>query len=196
MDWLINNLKKKNSDWKINTIAPFLKHKEKILDYGCGDLTFAISLIKKYPNLIITGVDVVDFKNRYKKISFKKYDGKKLPFKTNEFDTAIVVYVFHHCQNAEEAFKECLRVARRLIIIESLPRNKIELPFIKLMDWFYNIIKPEPIPLTYQFHTEKEWKGIFRKNNAKIRTIKEIRTSSFPIIAVGKQSVLEVEKAI
>lgn len=194
MEDLINNLKKKNNDWKVNTIYPFLDKKEKILDYGCGDLSFATSLKEKNPKLQVTGVDVVDFNNRPKNISFRLYRGEKLPFKNNEFDTVIALYVFHHCRDAESAFKECMRVGKRVLIIESLPRNRLELPLVKLMDWFYNVIKPEPIPLTYQFQSKKGWEMIFKRNKAKLKKIKDIKTSSLPIIAIGRQCILEVKK--
>jgi ubiquinone/menaquinone biosynthesis C-methylase UbiE len=194
MNLIPKKIIKNNSLWKRDIILPFLKRNEKILDFGCGDLSLAKALKEKMSSLNISGVDVVDFPEKPKNIFFRKYDGKKLPFKKNEFDTVISFYVYHHCDNAERAFKECLRVATRVLIVESLPRNTFEKPFVNAMDWLYNIIKPEPIPLTYQFHTEDEWKDIIKRNKAKVNKIKEIASSGFPIITVGKQCVIEIVK--
>lgn len=185
----------RNSKWKRDILLPYLLEKEKVLDFGCGDLALAKSLKRKVKSLSISGVDVVNFPNQ-SGIPFYTYDGKKLPFHNNSFDTVIAFYVLHHCDSAEVSFKECLRVAKkRVLIVESLPRNSFEMPFVKLMDWVYNIIKPEQIPLSYQFHSLADWKKIFKKNKAKLKSKTSFSSATFPILTVGEQAILEVVKS-
>lgn len=186
-------LKAINVDWKEKEITPLLKNGEKILDFGCGDLLFARKLKKRNKSLKMTGVDVVNA-HALKNISFVKYEGDKLPFENGTFDTVISVYVFHHCDDAELAFKECLRVAKkRVILIEAIARNRAEILPMKFMDWFFNVWKPEPIPLTFQFKTLNEWETIFKNLDLKIGTGKKIK-NPISILPIGNAYLFEVSK--
>lgn len=185
-------LKSKNALWKEKEISKLLKKNEKILDYGCGDLMFARQLLSANKTLKITGVDVVSAP-RVKNIKFIKYDGKKLPFKDNSFDTVVSVYVFHHCLNAEEAFAECARVARRVVFIEAIAKNKAGILPMRFMDWFFNVWKPEPIPLTFQFRTQKEWRKTFKKLNLKVKTGRTIK-NPIALLPVSDAYLFEISK--
>lgn len=190
---LFAKIKIKNALWKEKEISSLLSHGEKVLDYGCGDLMFAKSLKKKIKDLKITGVDVVD-SPKVKDIPFIKYNGGKLPFKDGVFDTVVSVYVFHHCDNAEVAFRECVRVAKkRVIFIEAIARSGREILPMKFMDWFFNIWKPEPIPLTFQFRTLKEWEGTFKKLKLKVGVKRGIN-NPLAVLPVGKGYLFEVKK--
>jgi len=194
MNLLSKNLIQKNSEWKRDVLLPFLKPGEKVLDFGCGDLTLAKSLKDKIPSLKMTGIDVVDFKNSDKNIDFKKYDGKKIPFKDNAFDTIISFYVFHHCDNALESYKECLRVAKRVIFIESVKRTPLEVPMMMFLDWIFNIWKSKEISLPFQFYSEKEWEREFKKNKVKKIKKRNISSSFFRSLPIGGQVVFETIK--
>ena len=186
---------KKSIDWKTNILLPYLKKFEKVLDFGCGDLSLSNSLKASVPSLKITGVDVVNFQNNHKDIKFIKYDGKKLPFKANSFDTVISFYVFHHCDDAIASFKECLRVGKSVIVVESVFRYKIELPFMRLMDWIYNRFKSDPVHLNYQFFSYGDWIKIFARNKLKVISSKKIKQIFFPsILPIGISYVFEVAK--
>lgn len=190
---LFAKVKNKNALWKEKEISVLLKGREKILDYGCGDLLLARELKRTNKNLEITGVDVVSAP-KVKDIKFVKYDGKRLPFKDKTFETIVSVYVFHHCVDAEEAFTECVRVAKkRVVFIEAIAKSRWELLPMSLMDWFFNVWKPEPIPLTYQFKTLKEWKKIFKKLNLKIKTGKVIK-NPIAVLPVSDAYLFEVWK--
>jgi glycerol-3-phosphate cytidylyltransferase len=186
-------IKRKNALWKENEISSLLKNGETVLDFGCGDLLFASKLKEKNKSLKITGVDVVN-SHSLKGIRFVKYKGDKLPFEDGTFDTVVSVYVFHHCINAEAAFKECLRVAKkRVIFIEAIARNKSEILPMKIMDWFFNVWKPEPIPLTFQFNTLSRWKKIFKKAGLKIGIEKKIN-NPIAVFPIGRAYLFEVKK--
>lgn len=189
------NITKKSVDWKTNILLPYLEKSEKILDFGCGNLSLSRSLKSMSPSLQITGVDVVDFQNNQKDVRFVKYDGKKLPFKDKSFDAVISFYVFHHCEDAIASFEECLRVGRRVIVVESVYRYSLEIPFMKFMDWIYNRFKSESVPLSYQFFSHRDWIKLFAKNKLRITSSKKIRQIFLPkIIPIGISYVFEVTK--
>ena len=189
-------IKHRNANWKSSLISPFIKDGNKVLDFGCGDLSLAKSLKAIYPSLQITGVDVTEFANKPKDIKFIIYDGKSLPFKNNSFDTIVAFYVFHHCEDALESFKECARVARkRILFVESVYRHPLEIPFMRIMDWIYNKVKPEVVPLSYQFLSFNEWMKVFSKSEMKIGRSKKIKQVFLPsFIPIGVSYLIEVIK--
>lgn len=187
------NIIEESIDWKANILFPYFKGSEKVLDFGCGDLSLSKSLKVCIPKLDITGVDVVNFQNNQKSIRFIKYDGKKLPFKDNSFDMVISFYVFHHCDDAIASFKECLRVGKRIIFVESIFRHRIEIPFMKIMDWIYNKVKPKSVPLSYQFYSYDDWTKVFSENKFKLKSSKKIKQIFLPaILPIGISYVFEV----
>lgn len=189
------NIVKKSIDWKANILLPYLKKSENVLDFGCGDLSLSKSLKAVSPTLQITGVDVADFKNKNKNIKFILYDGKTLPFKNNSFDVVISFYVFHHCDDVIASLRECLRVGKRVVIIESVYRHPFETPFMKFMDWIYNRFKSESIPLSFQFFSHKDWMRIFIKSNLKVISSKKIKQIFLPsFLPIGISYLFEIKK--
>ncbi len=195
---LFSNLKEKNSNSKIQLLSQMFSKNESVLDFGCGDLSMAKGLKKAKPKLSITGVDVIKQNNASKNISYVQYDGRKLPFANNSFDTVIAFYVFHHCPSAEKSFKECARVAKkRIIVVESVARHPFELPFMCVVDWMYNIWKPEPMPLTYQFLSQKKWEAIFEQSMVSVQTQKKIIIMPQPaFLPVGVSYLYILRKVI
>lgn len=186
---------KESINWKTNILLPYLGKSEKILDFGCGDLSLSKSLKAVASSLRITGVDVADFANKPENIKFILYGGKNLPFKNDSFDTVISFYVFHHCEDAIASFEECLRVGKRVIVIESVYRHFLEVPFMRLMDWIYNRFKSESVHLSYQFLSYKGWIKIFAKNKLKVVSSKKIKQIFLPsILPIGISYVFEVAK--
>lgn len=190
----LEQLKKNNLLWKVKLLTPYFKKKEKVLDFGCGDLTMAKGLKEKRFFLEITGVDVINHQDKIKDIPLVIYDGKKLPFKNEAFETVIAFYVFHHCQDVWESFSECLRVGKRLLFIEAIPRNKFEVYLMSLMDWLYNLWKPKTIPLTYQFFSLEKWKQMIKEQKVKSAFKKEVKNSFFAFLPIGKTFLFEIKK--
>lgn len=103
---------------------------KKCLDVGCGYGRLAQLVAKKYPKVLIYGVDVSSifvnlFNNKLKKRG-KAYVGdiRSLPFNDNSFDVVWVVVTFMYLESSsdqEKGMKELLRVIKpggRLILIE------------------------------------------------------------------------------
>src|SRR5258708_2096548 len=171
-----STLQNYNSREKIKRIASYFTDKnESVLDFGCGDLSFAKALKKERPKLQIFGVDVVDFHNRDKNVKFVHYDGKKLPFKDKSFDTVISFHVLHHTDDAKKYFQELVRVAKkRILLVESVARVSLDFPGMRFMDWAFNIWKPEKVPLTYQFLSKKEWEMQFMRQSLQLVSIEDV----------------------
>lgn len=183
-----------NTSWKIKAISPYISPGEKILDFGCGDLSLATELSKKIKGLRITGIDTKKFtKIKIKNVKAITYNGEKLPFINNSFNTVISVYVFHHTDDVKYFYKECLRVAaKKVIFIEAVARNKYEIPFMKFVDRLSNSWKREDIAKAEEFYTIHEWKKILKKDGNKVQ-IKDIPTiTSF--LPIGKGYLFIVSK--
>ena len=87
----INEILKKNSEWKI-------------LDIGCGYRA------NKFATVI---ADVQDLSDFYKQKNFIKINNKKLPFKDKEFDFVIASHVIEHVEDFEFFIEELERIASK-----------------------------------------------------------------------------------
>lgn len=194
---LLEHIKKGNSEWKFRILKPYLKDKEKMLDFGCGDLGLSLEISRHLKKVTIQGLDVIPLKNNLpanKRLSFLRYDGKKIPFDDNSFDTVIAFYVLHHCTNPSAAIRECARVARkRVLVVESVPYGNFEIPFMKFFDWFFNIIKLDMTPLPYKFYTLSKWKRLFKRVNM-VNTVTFHPPGHEDYLPFGKMYILEFKK--
>ena len=98
----VNLLKRTSIKYLNSTIEN--NSKWKILDIGCG--------YRAHPKATIIA-DVQDLSNYYKERKFIKVDGKKLPFKDQEFDFVIASHVIEHVEDFEIFIKELERVSSR-----------------------------------------------------------------------------------
>jgi len=87
----VNNILIENINWKI-------------LDIGCGYRA------NKHASVI---ADVKDFSDFYKDKKFIKINGKKLPFKDNEFDFVIASHVIEHIEDFEFFLQELERISTK-----------------------------------------------------------------------------------
>ncbi|MCC6447824.1 MAG: class I SAM-dependent methyltransferase, partial [Chitinophagaceae bacterium] len=86
--------------------------KGELLDVGCGKMPyrkyiFDNSKIKKYIGLDIE--TAIDYKGD--KPDFF-WDGKKMPFQNDSFDTILLTEVLEHCPDPDIVLKECFRVLK------------------------------------------------------------------------------------
>ncbi len=92
----------------------------KVLDFGCGDGFFALlsyELLRPGPPLELVGVDITgsraeqpEFGMIYNQI--KIYDGERLPFADNSFDSVASNSVLEHVDNLDQAISEISRVLK------------------------------------------------------------------------------------
>lgn len=129
----------------------------KTLDFGAGRCLIAKKLKEQF-NANIECLDVDDLNETDMKLIV--YDGKKIPFKNNTFDTVLIVYVLHHCPDPEESLKEIRRVCKkngRVIVFEDFGFTV----FVKAMDILVNKLHGVKTPL--HFKKRDEWMKIFSK---------------------------------
>lgn len=94
----------------------------KVLEIACGPGTFTRFLGQAIPNAKITAVDISPYyiqhaKKRFidnSKIDFMVANAEKLPFKTNEFDAVVAVFLHHELPQKvrEKIIDESLRVCK------------------------------------------------------------------------------------
>lgn len=160
-----------------NHISPYIKKSDKILDMGLGAGTFA-SLLKS-KGYKVAGVDVVNL-SLYEDIQPVIYDGKKLPFKDNQFDVATIVSVLHHCGLKDEnkiVLTEAMRVAKKVILIEDSYRNEAERKVVSGIDQFCNGEYWQHVYLT-----NEEWFDFFKKMDWKVRFAKQYSQFAFKVL--------------
>ena len=177
---MIQYIIQRNIEWKIKLIKPFFNGHENVLDFGCGDLSLARALKTQMPNISVTGIDVVGQTLKKRGLIRIIYDGKKLPFRSNTFDIVIAFHVFHHCEDQNFSYRECMRVTKKKVIfVEPIVRFRLERYSMGLMDWLYNSWKKDKIPFTFEYKTKNQW------NNC-IKNIECFRYKSYEIPSIGR----------
>ena len=152
-----------------------------ILDVGCGDGYTALLLQEQ--GYYVSLADILDYRAENLSMPFDLLEeGSSLPYDTSAFDTTLLLTVLHHSENPIHLLSECKRVTRkRIVIIESVfgidssapfAPTQEENMFISLgdeqywyaifVDWFYNRVLHNDVPVPYNFKTPDEWDRVFR----------------------------------
>lgn len=162
-----------------------------VFDFGCGDGFFCQTVFGK--EKINVGLDLKNSRGKtaeknqvYKEVIF--YDGKKIPFSDNYFQTIISNCVLEHIPNLQPSLKEIKRVLKPngyflTTVMTNQWKNYL---FGKKIfgDWYVNFMKKK------QQHanllTMKQWNNAFK--NAGFKVIKTIgylneKNSSFMDLA-------------
>lgn len=127
-----------------------------VLDVGAGRCYIAKEIQQRHGNRV-SCIDVADLNET--DMPLKVYDGNRIPYKNSSFDTAILVYVLHHCENPLDVLKECVRVVRKggkIIIFEDFGF----ILFTFALDWVSNKLHNVDAPLN--FKKEHEWLDVFK----------------------------------
>lgn len=177
---------------QLKVIATFIGSKDRVLDFGCGDLTLSGALLRIFPKIKITGIDVVDSGRRERGIEFLTYDGKKLPFKNKTFNTTLSYHVLHHTEDPESSLREIARVTKKnILLIEPVKRFKFEQQGISLMDNVLNLWREE-IDMPHHFLSKREWNSLFRK--LKLTVVTDRSAGVFPaFLPIGETRLFVLE---
>jgi len=157
------HLLKRNFIYKINKQLHRISNIEnikyedlKILDFGSGKNCLTA---KKFPNLDITSIDIVDSNDP----KYIKYDGnvKKLPFKDKQFDIVISCFVLHHIEEQEDIIKELKRISKYIILYEDdITTAPNKFLFTEISKAHYNFFDQD-IELVKYIHTPNKWISMF-----------------------------------
>jgi ABC-type Fe3+/spermidine/putrescine transport system ATPase subunit/SAM-dependent methyltransferase len=168
-----------------NEVKPFLMG-DTVADIGCGDGLVAWHLRSFARKLILT--DVEDYLDPRIKFPFRRYsEGQQLPL-DESVDTSLLLTVLHHAQDPLRLLRETKRITKnRLIVIESVfgvsndkaapgsvLRNMTfdgQLEYQTFLDWLYNRIFHDGVPVPFNFNTPEAWQSIFEDMGWKIEKI-------------------------
>jgi SAM-dependent methyltransferase len=160
-----------------------------LLDVGCGN--GLISEMSKRHFREVQLLDVVNYVSPEVKLPFLPYrEGQKLPFE-RAYDTVFLLTVLHHSNDPLTLLKETWKVTgKRLIIIESVfgvheqsPTGKYELAnfeereqiaYAVFVDWLYNRVLHDDIPVPYNFTTPQKWRETFSKLGMRLAESKNL----------------------
>ena len=134
----------------------YLKKGDRILDFGCG-------LGGVSEKLVSDGYEVVSLDVRDISLTDVKpviYDGKKIPFKNDSFDVALVLAVLHHTPDPEKLLKEIGRVAERIVLLEDVYDDWFGKYITLFFDSLFNL---EFFGHPHSNKSDKEWKECFKK---------------------------------
>lgn len=130
----------------------------RVLDLGCGDGQVAVALMRRRPELVVEGVDVL--MRPVTHIPVTLYDGAALPFADNAFDYVTIVDVLHHTDDPGGVLTEAARVAARSVVVKDhLREGWLAGPVLRLMDWVGN--RGHDVRLPYNYLDTEQWQSAF-----------------------------------
>lgn len=184
---LINNNRTENI---ANLVLPFIEKEERVLDLGAGDGKIAEYIKKKKGKVDINLLDVTDRHNETN-LKMHVYEGGKIPFKDDFFDSVLIIFVLHHASKPLKTLKDAARVSKRkIIIVGDIADNWLEMLLTKAWDIIVNSIIGRNWG-KLEFRSDKEWKMAFKDLDLKIVLEKEFR---LPFYRPTKQKLYVLKK--
>lgn len=150
-----------------------------VLDVGAGTGEMAQAISSFRPELIFSGVDVYIRPKTF--IPVVKYDGDRLPFDDDSFDTVITVDVLHHCDDPVAVLKECARVTKKFVIIKDHVSDSVyDEKILAFMDWVGN--SAHGVVLPYNYLSSSDWASAFDKAGLKsMKNAKHLNLYPMPL---------------
>jgi SAM-dependent methyltransferase len=156
---------------------------QSLLDVGCGN--GFISGMSKPRFSEIQLMDVVNYVDPSVELPYAAYK-EGAPFSLGrQFDTVILLTVLHHANDPMTLLRESWKSTKgRLLIIESVfgvhsqpPSGHYELAqhetsdqiaYAVFVDWLYNRILNDDIPVPYNFTTPEKWSQVFEDGEMRV----------------------------
>lgn len=115
--------------------APILPASGKILDIGSGTGHTGDEILR-HSVLQLTETDIADLSLRGRRPQL--FDGRSLPFANGAFNTALLLEFLDKEEAPEDLLREALRVARRVVVVQSVPASGSLHGFgARLLRWGY-----------------------------------------------------------
>lgn len=157
-------------------LRTYLEPGESLLDLGCGTLVVADS-IARIAQVRVVGLDRLRFCKRRRPLVL--YGGGAVPFRDRSFDTVLLAFVLHHCEDGGQvALGEARRVARRqVLVLEDAYEHILERWLTRWVDRLLNRIENPDIPLPLQFRPVREWQRLFADLGLRVDVARTVRTT-------------------
>lgn len=159
----------------VEELEKYLDKKDSIVDIGAGACNIDEILIEK--GFTVTPIDIRN-SSFVDQINPVIYDGIKIPFADDTFDSALIITVLHHAYNNEKIIEEARRVSKKIIIIEDIYSGTIHKYLTFFMD---SIVNLEFFGHPHSNRNDKEWQELFIKTGLKLKNA-TYRKSAFPFI--------------
>lgn len=145
-------------------VSPYLKKDELILDVGPASCTVTEALIDQ--GLRVFPLDVENF-SIVDKVLPTLYDGDSMPFKDDQFDTSLILFVLHHTPDPAKVLAEAKRVSKKIIILEDIVTSPAHKSLTAVLDSLMNL---EFYDQPHTNKSDKEWRAVFENLGLKLLT--------------------------
>ncbi|MBN8579024.1 MAG: class I SAM-dependent methyltransferase [Anaerolineae bacterium] len=143
-------------------VSPHLKKDELILDIGPASCTVTEALIDQ--GLRVFPLDVENF-SIVDKVLPTLYDGDSMPFKDDQFDTSLILFVLHHTPDPAKVLAEAKRVSKKIIILEDIVTTPAHKSLTAVLDSLMNL---EFYDQPHTNKSDKEWRAVFENLGLKL----------------------------
>ncbi len=169
---------------KLRLIAPWLPHREPILDIGSGN--GGLVWLLQESNFLVTPSDVRN-KSLVRGIEPMLLQGDTLPFADHTFHTVLLITVLHHTKHPEHLLQEAVRVAgTQVIIMEDVYQN----PLQKWATWFTDsLVNNEWRHHPHSNKTHQQWLALFDQYGLQV-----IHQQKIPILGFVEQRLYVAQK--
>lgn len=150
----------------LKRVQPFLNKKNSILDIGCGVCNVCEILLNRGFKITPLDVQNVSFVDSIKPVL---YDGNKIPFQDNEFNTSLLITVLHHTPKPEKILQEAKRVSENIIIVEDVYVNWLHKHITNFFDSLLNL---EFVGHPHSNKSDSEWKKLFAELGLEVVAVK------------------------
>ncbi|MBC7878681.1 MAG: class I SAM-dependent methyltransferase [Anaerolineales bacterium] len=181
--YLVYQLLRSRAKGIAKSISPYLSKGEIILDIGPASCT--VPEILEEQNLRVVPLDIQDY-SIVDSISPTIYDGLKMPFKDDQFDISLILFVLHHCPNPTELLIEAKRVSRKILVFEDIITSPAHKYLTATLD---NLMNLEFYDQPHSNKRDEEWQTLFSELGFKLLK-REYKNSG----AIIKRAIYFLEK--
>ncbi|MDY0354896.1 MAG: methyltransferase domain-containing protein [Sedimentisphaerales bacterium] len=112
-------------------------------------------------------LDIRRYPCTHPKVALQLYDGRRIPYADDSFESSMAIFMLHHTEDAEVTLCELTRVTRRTLVVfeDVLPSHNMLLIQI-FKDILNNYFFEGP---ALQHKTELEWEELFTRLDLTMR---------------------------
>jgi SAM-dependent methyltransferase len=163
---LLDRVLRRYAEAEAAAVAPLVRG-QRVLDLG-GAEGYVAAAVRRRTGAWVCTTEVGPF--RLTPGPYVRYDGERLPFPDEAFDTALLLLTLHHCADPEAVLDEALRVTRRrLVVTESVYRNRRERFWLELLDGRVNRHRHGgAMPVPRAFRPPAGWEALFASRGLRV----------------------------